>query len=216
MRLLVSVAAFVLASLGSSVLAADNPKAKTRSPIDYSKTTKVLITDDQRRDFLQFMLLRKKLFLHSQTGMFQAGGVCVIEVPVILLNDPAPGGQQYCVALFPEEIHLGPGGSGNSEKIIVWALTPPDPAPAGPATFTFYDEPNHGIILLSDTNKQMRGGALGDGTTPINATRYLFKNKHKVANVAVYLPIVVRTDNPGTAAAKVSVCGTPDPKVVSD
>lgn len=215
-RFLRAVAGCVVASLCLSVVAAE--KAKRRAPIDYSHVPREVVSDELRKDLLQFMLLRQRLLTPPQTCAYQTGGVCVIQVPVILLPDPkdTTGMTQYCVALFPAEFHLPGSASTNTEKTIVWSLLPPSPAPTGPATFTFYDEPNHGIIILSDDNKQIHAGTLGDGTMPVDATKYLVRDKHKGKNEAVYLPIVVRTDNPGTTSKKVSVCGTPDPKVVSD
>jgi hypothetical protein len=63
----------------------------------------------------------------------------------------------------------------------------------------------------------MHDGALGDGTTPFKPYRYLFKHKNSVSKAeAVHLPIVVRTDDPGLASEKKSVCGTPDPRIAND
>ena len=210
----------LMTSLCLGVGAAENGAAKRKPPIDFSPHSKFEVTTELRQQLLQFMLLRKKLLIPPVTCVLQPGGVCVVDVQVILLPDPADPTKQteYCVALFPEVVHMpAPASSTNPEKTIVWSLLPPSPGPVvGPATFTFYDEPNHGIIILSDIKKQMRAGTLGDGTSPIDATKYLIKDKHKTTGDAVYLPIVVRIDNPGTSAEKKSVCGTPDPRITND
>jgi hypothetical protein len=63
----------------------------------------------------------------------------------------------------------------------------------------------------------MHNGALGDGTTPVDSTKYLIKNKHRVKGEAVYIPVIVRTDAATTTdPEKVSVCGTPDPRIAND
>ncbi len=218
-----TLAACALAVLSASIAAAEPGKPAKQAkaaPIEYAGKADVTITDERKKQLLQFMQLRSVLFTKPQPCVFQPGGKCVIEVPVILLDDPA-NSTQYCVALFPEEVSLGPAASTDPGKFVVWSLIAPSPAPAG-ARFTFFDDKAAvgkapGIIILSDKNKQLHGGTLGDGTsTPPDPTKYLFRNKHKLQNKAVYIPIVVRTDNLGTASEKVSVCGTPDPRIAND
>jgi hypothetical protein len=214
------VAACVLALLSVSAVAAPpNEKAKrSKQPIVYSERSNITITDEQKAQFLKFMELRSVLFTSPVTCAIQVGGVCVIEVPVVLVSDSS--GTEYCVGLFPETVSLAGTTSTDTEKTVVWALSPVNPPPAG-TTFTFYDASKYltkapGIIILSDKNKQMHSGALGDGTTPVNPTRWRLKNKHTIIGEAVYIPVVVRTDNAGTTMEKVSVCGTPDPRIAND
>jgi hypothetical protein len=211
-----AVAACAMASLCLSVLAAENPKAKKQQfRIDYSKAQQVEITEQMRVNFAKFIEGRRALLAKSVPCTYQTGGICVLDIPVILVADPANASNIYCVAVFPEEYSL-PGTPTTDEKTIVWRLVPPSPLPAG-ATFTFFDKKDLGIIVLSDNSSQLKGGSLGDGTvTPPDATKYRFVNKHKVKSKAVYLPIVVRTDNAGTASQKVSMCGTPDPTIAND
>jgi hypothetical protein len=211
-RFLKIVAACVMASLCLSVPAAEKPKAKA---IDYSKAITVVITEQMTADLLRFMQLRRTLLVPvKEACSYQTGGVCPIEIPVVLLQDPADATKQYCVAVFPEVVKLPGAGAGSIEKTVVWSLKPKSPPPPG-VTFTFYSEKDHGIILLKNGSNQMHSGTHGDGTaTQPDKTKYLFKNKHKVQGAqAVYLPIVVRTDNAGTPTEKVSVCGTPDPLI---
>jgi hypothetical protein len=205
-----------MASLCLSVLAAENPKTKKQQlRIDYSKAQQVKITEQMRANFVKFIEGRRALLAQSVTCTYQPGGICVLDIPVILVPDPANSANVYCVAVFPEEFDL-PGTPGANEKIIVWRLIPPSPVPVG-AQFTFFDKKDYGIIVISDNSNQLHGGALGDGTvSPPDATKYMFMDKHKIKDQAVYIPIVVRTDNAGTASQKVSVCGTPDPTIAND
>lgn len=209
------------AALSLSVAQAESDKSVKRSKttaIPYTGKADVSVTEEMRKQLLQFMQYRALLFTRSRPCVILTDRVCLIEVPVILLPDQASG-TVYCVALFPEEVSLGPAPS--TEKTIVWSLIPPSSAPAG-TTFTFFDDKAAvskapGIIVLSDGKKQLHDGTLGDGTvTPPDPTKYLIKHRHKVKNVGVYIPVVVRTDNPGAASEKVSVCGTPDPRIAND
>lgn len=210
--------ACVMASLCLSVLAAENPKAKNKElKIDYSKALNVdkFVTPEMKADFLKFMQLRSALLVNvGEPCQFQSGGVCPIDIPVYLLA--GSDGKVYCAAAFPESVTLPGADPGDPGKIIVWRLVTTFPIPPG-ATFTFYSEKDHGIIVLSDPDKQMKKGNLGDGTTPVDPTKYMFTHKHnKSKAVSVYLPIVLRTDNAGTSTEKVSVCGTPDPRIAND
>jgi hypothetical protein len=200
---------------------AGKPVKRTKAPaIVYKNKASVDITDEKLRlQWMQFMQLRSVLFTKSAPCVYQTGAVCLIEVPIVLLKDPNTGAD-YCVGLFPEELSLGPAAPPG--KTIVWSLIQPTtPFPAG-TTFTFFDDKATvgkapSIIVLSDKHKQLNGGTLGDGTLTVpDPTKYLIRHKHTVPNRAVYLPIVVRTDNPGTASEKVSVCGTPDPTIAND
>lgn len=222
-RLQTTLAVCALAALCVSAAGAESGKPAKRehaSPIVYTGKADVTITDELQKRLLQFMQLRSVLFTRPQPCVFRPGGVCVIEVPIILLKDPGSG-QEYCVGLFPEEVSLGSTAPANPPKTIVWSLIPPSPAPAA-ATFTFFDDraavgKAPGIIILSDRHAQLHGGALGDGyTTPPDPTKYRIRNRHRLRNEAVYIPVVVRTDKPGTASQKVSVCGTPDPRIAND
>jgi len=219
-----TLAAFALILLSLSVVGAEPSKKAKRTKdapkIVYTGQSDVKITDDLLKQLLQFMQLRSVLFTAPRPCVLQPGGVCVIEVPIILLKDPTSGAD-YCVGLFPEEVSLAGTAAGNPEKTIVWSLIRPSSAPAN-ATFTFFDDKATvgkapGIIILNDKKKQLHGGTLGDGTTtPPDATKWLVKNKHVLTGKAVYIPVVVRTDDPGGAAEKVSVCGTPDPRIAND
>jgi hypothetical protein len=190
-----------------------------KSKIDYSKAIKVPISEDRLSDLKKSIILRRALLvpLPDPNCTYQSGGVCPIDIPVLLLPDPQDATKIYCVAVFPELVVLPGSGPSAPEKTIVWSLTGPASPPPN-ATFTFYNEKDHGIILLQDIHKQMHGGTLGDGTTStVDPTKYMFKNKNKISKAeSVYLPIVVRTDNVGTAQEKVSVCGTPDPRIAND
>jgi hypothetical protein len=113
-----------------------------------------------------------------------------------------------------------PRTPGNPEKTIVWYLDPQFTVPSG-SKFTFYDEKDHGIIILTDNDHQMHNGELGDGTqapgSDPDPTKYLFRHKNNKAKaVSVYLPIIVRTDNAGMPSEEVSVCGIPDPRIAND
>jgi hypothetical protein len=211
--------ACLLAAVCLSVFAARKPPAKERVSIDYSKAIAPLITDERLTEIQKSIVLHRLLLvpLSDPTCPLQSGGVCPIEIPVLLLPDPADTTKFYCVAVFPEVVVL-PGSTvtNPSEKIIVWALKPASPPPPG-TTFTFYDEKNHGIILLKNGSTQLHHGALGDGTLPLDPTKYMFRSKNNVSKAeAVYLPIVVRTDDAGKPSEKVSVCGTPDPRIQND
>lgn len=217
------VVACVLTSL-CSIAPAQKAKVKKTLPIDYSLALKVPIADLLKSDFKTLFQLRRALLvpLTNPGCTYQSGGVCAIEVPVFLMKHPTEN-TMYCGAAFPEVVKLPDSGDKSTgEKTIVWTLKPValnqgDPMPA-PNEITFYPEKDHGIILLKNGDKQMHGGTLGDGTkVPPEATSYLFKNKHRAKTAeAVYLPIVVRTENAGTSTEKISVCGTPDPKMVND
>ena len=199
----------------------ENARPRAKSPkIVYTGKSELAVTDEMMKKFLLFMQLRSVLFTKPISCVLQPGGVCVIEVPVILVPDPAST-EIYCVAVFPEKVSLSGTASTSIEKTIVWSLIPPASAPAN-ATFTFFDDKASvgkapGVIVLSDANKQLHNGTIGDGTiTPPDPTKWLIKNKHKLKGEAVYIPVIVRTDNAGTASEKVSVSGTPDPRIAND
>jgi hypothetical protein len=231
------VVAFFTASLCLGVQAAEKPpvnqtpKQRAKAPVkprgmllNYEQSIRIsqLVTDEMKANYLKFMELRQSLLvqLTDSNCKYQAGGVvCLVQVPVYLLTNPSEPGKVYCAAAFPKLITL-PRTNGNPEKTIVWYLDPQFAVPTG-AKFTFYQEPDHGIIVLNDKDHQMRGGELGDGTQAPGAdpdpTKYLFRHKNNKPNaVSVYLPIVVRTDNEGMPSEEVSVCGTPDPRIAND
>ena len=214
LRRIVAVCAFGLLATGIAASAAEQKRPIAKN-IVYSGKLAPALTEEQRKLLLLFAQSRRVLFTESTTCVPQPGGVCVIEVPVYLLSD-ANG--TYCVARFPEKYSI-PGTPGSTEKTIVWSLLPPADAPAN-ATFTFFEgkisNKALGIIVIKDGNTQLHDGALGDGTTPTDAKRFLIKNKHKIKGESVYIPIVVRKDDAGTSAEKVSVCGTPDPTIAND
>ena len=233
----VVVAVFV-STLCFGAQAADKPPAKEpakaatkkRAPplkIDYQDSIKIsqLVTDEMKAKFLNLMILRQSLLvpLADSHCKYQTGGVvCVIQVPVYLLTDTTTSPPKtYCAAAFPELVTLpGTAAPGNPEKTIVWYLDPQFPIPPG-AKFTFYAEKDHGIIVLKDNDKQMHDGELGDGTqtppAPPDPTKYLFRHKNNKAQAeSIYLPIVVRTDTTPGSPDKVSVCGTPDPRIAND
>ena len=216
-----AICALAVLSVGAAKGESNKPVKRAKAPaIVYTGKSDVKVTDELLKRLQQFMLLRSVLLTAPYSCTYQAGGVCLVEVPIILVPDPGSG-EMYCVGLFPEEISLSSTTTLNPEKTIVWSLIPPSPLPAG-ATFTFFDDKATvgkapGVIVLRDSNKQLHDGALGDGTSnPPDPTKYQIKNKHKMLNKAVYIPVVVRTDNAGTASEKVSVCGTPDPRIAND
>ncbi len=204
------------------VAAAERPAVnRTKAPeIVYTGKADFELTIELQQKLLQFIKLRTVLFTKAKQCVLQAGGVCVIEVPIILLKDPT-GPEEYCVGLFPEEISITGTAPGNPVKTFVWSLIPPVSPPPN-AKFTFFDDQAAvgkapGIIVLKDSKKQLHGGMIGDGTvTPADPTKYLLKNKHREKGKAVYIPVVVRTDDAGLATEKVSVCGTPDPRIAND
>jgi hypothetical protein len=221
-HLLKAIVVCAIASFCVSAPAAEKAgkNAKRGPPIDYSKALKFGIPEKYRTDFEAFIRARRALLvpLADPNCPFQTGGVCAIEVPVFLWKHPTES-TLYCGAAFPELIKLPGSGPGSSEKTIVWslkpvALNPGDPVP--PANeITFYDD-KIGVILLKNDSSQMHNGARGDGTHGMgqpDTTKFLYQNKHKVKTAeAVYLPVVVRTESNG----KVSVCGTPDPRILND
>lgn len=222
-RLKATLAVCMLAVLSMGMAAAaDRPVVKrTKAPeLVYTGKADFELTIELRQQLLQFMKLRTVLFTKAKTCVLQPGGVCVIEVPIILLKDSS-GPDEYCVGLFPEEVSITGTASGNPVKTFVWSLIPPVSPPPN-ATFTFFDDQAAvgkapGIIVLKDAKKQLVGGMIGDGTTsPADPTKYLLKNKHREKGKAVYIPVVVRTDDAGLPAEKVSVCGTPDPRIAND
>ncbi|HEY2560540.1 MAG TPA: hypothetical protein VGI48_12590 [Caldimonas sp.] len=206
------------------VIAADPPSKKAKRlkapPIVYSEKSEFKVTDEQKTEFLKFMELRSVLFTPSvdPCRLLPGGVVCLIDVPIILLT--GSGGTQYCVGLFPKEVVLDGTTSASTERVIVWRLIRPGSAPAT-TTFTFFDDTSSvgkapGIVILSDPKQQLHDGILGDGTGSPDGTKWLIWNRHKVVSKAVYIPVVVRTDNPGTPSEEVSVCGTPDPRIAND
>lgn len=221
-----AVAACVIASLCVGASAAEKRRIKTKNArIDYSLALKVKVPDNFKLNLEAFLLARKAIAipLDKDACEFQTGGVCAIEVPVFLWTNPADN-IMYCGAAFPELVKLPGAKSDNSDKTVVWRLIPTalsagDPVPAV-GEITFYSEKNHGIILLKNGDSQMHSGKHGDGSegaNPPDMTAYQFKNKHKVKGAeATYLPIVVRTDAASTPIGKVSVCGTPDPRILND
>jgi hypothetical protein len=60
----------------------------------------------------------------------------------------------------------------------------------------------------------MHNGFLGDGKpgTP-DPMKFNVKNKHKAIATAVYVPIVLKED---TVTHEISLCGTPDPRILND
>jgi hypothetical protein len=221
-----AVAACVMASLCFGASAAEKRRIKTKSPpIDYSLALKVKIPDNFKLNVETLLQARAALAgkLDKDACEFQLGGVCAIDVPVFLWTHPVSN-IMYCGAAFPELVKLPGSDPNNSDKTVVWRLVPTalsvgDPIPPV-GEITFYSEKNHGIILLTNGFTQMHSGKHGDGTegtNPPNMTAYQFKNKHKVKTAeAVYLPIVVRTDAASTPPGKVSVCATPDPRIMND
>lgn len=189
-----------------------------KSKIDYSKYTGVKVDEKVLMLSKQYAQIRARPS-EAVPCNDQSDGkrtVCVVRVPVILVKDEA--GQVTCVAVFPEKLNAGKADkTKTNEKTIVWDLIPPSPALAPGVTFTFFDKSKSlsqapGMLFLNDTNDQIINGGLGDGTlsTP-DATKYHVTDKLDSAGIATYLPIVVRTDNPGAHDEKVSMCATPDP-----
>lgn len=211
----------MLFASAAAVAEEPKPSAKMRknASIRYSGEPTVPLTADRIERLKLYAKVRAALVGPPYRCVYQTGGVCVIEVQVGLIDDGA--GNEYCVAPFPEEVQMGIGD--DLEKTIVWRLLRPANAPAS-STFTFFDDSKsihkaNGIIVVSDDKKQLKGGRLGDGTTsPPDPTKWLIKHKHQrnSKNTAVYLPLIVRTDDPGAANEKVSVCGTPDPRIAND
>ncbi len=187
--------------------------------IVYTNDPGVKIDDNLLRRLQQYVRSRSFLFTPPKSCVLQ-GGVCVIEIPVVLVKDAQ--GTDYCVALFPERVSISGTLAGKrNDTPIVWSLIPPKPAQAPGTTFTFFDDSHSldkakGILFLDDTQKQMDGAGLGDGITlPADNTKYHVINQHSQKGLATYLPIVVRTDFANTPTPKVSMCGTPDPVIAN-
>jgi hypothetical protein len=204
----------------ASVAAERKPGAKaTRNlVIRYSGEPVERLTPERKERLQQYAKDRAALLLQTFdcTPVYQAGGVCVIELEVGLVSDAK--GNPYCVVPFPEEIQLGTGD--DRRKTIVWSLIPPSSGVPANTTFTFFDDrPSRhkakGIIIVSDAQKQLNDGVLGDGTVNPPASRWMVEHKFQKnrPNTAVYIPLIVRTDDPGGPNEKIAVCGTPDPKI---
>lgn len=205
----------------ASVAAERKPGAKANSlVIRYTGEPAVPLTPDRKERLQRYAKDRAALLgsPYDCAPVYQPGGVCVIELAVELVNDSA--GKEYCVVPFPEEIKLGQGD--DSSKAIVWSLIRPSSAPAN-TTFTFFDDrlSKHkakGIIIVTDGQNQLNDGELGDGSANPVASRWMVRHKFQKnkPNTAVYIPLIVRTDDPGGANEKIAVCGTPDPKIVNN
>ncbi len=170
------------------------------------------ITPQFRKQILENIQFRRLLFTDPIDCVIENGDVCPILVQLVEVSD-ANG--TYCVGLLPEVVRLRNTSSGNGPKRIVWKLVLPSP-PVPNAEFFFHNENDHGIIWLSNFGSppQMHTGRLGDGGTGSpDRAKYVVSNRHKVTGEAVYVPIIMQKD---TTTGKISLCGTPDPRMVND
>jgi hypothetical protein len=122
------------------------------------------------------------------------------------------GNDTSCLGLIPEEIHFPKEDRGHP-RTIVWGIRPPSSTvPA--ARFTFYDEKDHGIVVLNDTNPpELKDGKLGNGQQGNqDPAFYNIRNQHNQQATISYLPIILKTDSTGSVA----VCASPDPRIVND
>lgn len=148
------------------------------------------------------------------------------RVKIEIIQIPDSDGNVYCVGLIPEKVQFGP--PDNARKTIVWEIVlPANPDPSN-STFEFYDETTPGIVdkvpgivVLSDsTPRQLKGSKIGNGNAG-NKDRHFWNmtNDHTDKLDASYLPFIVQTvpaPTGSTEPAKVSVCGTPDPRMTND
>ena len=193
------------ASKTSSVASRElTPKGEPQQP--------AILTEELLKQLGLFMQLRQKLFtLPVPDCQIGTGGTCPISIQLARVKDS--NGVPYCVGLLPESVGLSGSGPDN-ERTIIWSLILPVP-PIQTSKFYFYGENDHGITWLTDNDKQFSGGKLGDGSGgPPDPTKWHAKNKHDTrASVGVYVPIILEED---TVTGKISLCGTPDPRMTND
>jgi hypothetical protein len=144
--------------------------------------------------------------------------VCrVVNIQIVQVDDGSSSGNKVCVGLIPEKILFGT--ISGVAKRIVWQIIPPtQPDPAN-STFEFYDEKDHGIVVLNDVNPvQLKNGKLGNGNSGNkDPSYYNMMNSHNKKVSAYYLPIVVqKVPASSTVDKKVALCGTPDPRILND
>ena len=171
-----------------------------------------ILDTDLKTQLALFMQLRQKLFTQPVADCeIGTGGTCTISIQLARVTDA--NGVNYCVGLLPESVGLSGAGPDN-ERTIIWSLILPDPA-ISTSNFYFYGEKDHGITWLTDKDQQFSGGRLGDGSGgPANPKKWHAKNKHDTrSSVGVYVPIILEED---IATGKISLCGTPDPKILND
>lgn len=173
------------------------------------------ITSEFRKDLLKYIQFRRFLYTDPIDCVVKAGDdKCPIPIQLVQVSD-ANG--TYCVGLLPEVVTLRSTASGNPPKRIVWEVIPPSPVVPN-AEFFFYDENDHGITWLSNFpvsgQKQLHTGRLGDGSVGSpDRMKWHVRNRHRVKGEGVYVPIVLQRD---TLTDKISLCGTPDPRMVND
>jgi hypothetical protein len=174
------------------------------------------ITPEFRKQLLQNMVqysqFRRFLFTDPIDCVIENGDICPILVQLVQVSD-ANG--TYCVGLLPEVVSLHSTSPGNAPKRIVWKLVLPSP-PVPNAEFYFHKENDHGIIWLSNFGSppQMHTGRVGDGSSGSpDRTKYVVRNRHRATGEGVYVPIILQRD---TTTGKISLCGTPDPRMVND
>ena len=144
--------------------------------------------------------------------------VCrVVPIQIVQVDDGSGSGDKVCVGLIPEKILFG-SVSGRAKR-IVWQIIPPLQLDPANSTFEFYDEKDHGIVVLNDVNPaQLKNGKLGNGNSGnTDPSYYNMFNSHNKKVDAYYLPIVVQKV-PATPFVdkKVALCGTPDPRILND
>lgn len=171
------------------------------------------ITTEFRQQILQNReQFRRLLFTEPRDCVIEGGDICPIWVQLVQVSD-ANG--TYCVGLLPEVVTLRGTAPNNAPKRIVWKLVPPSP-PVPNAEFFFHNENDHGIVWLSNfgSTLQLHTGRLGDGTVgAADRTKFVVRNRHRLKGEAVYVPIILQKD---TTTGKISLCGTPDPRMVND
>jgi hypothetical protein len=175
-----------------------------------------LVTTEFLNQLLDWTKFREALYTDPIDDCPIVDNVCTIDIQLITVSDVSG---TYCVGLLPRYVRLTKTQSSNPTKRIVWNLLPPDP-PVANADFFFYDEDDHGITWLTNIQsslpwqREFHTGRLGDGGSGATAkTKFSVMNRHRVKGDAVYVPIVLKRD---TVKNEISLCGTPDPRMVND
>lgn len=126
-------------------------------------------------------------------------------VPVAMHRSDV-GGRPYCYAILPDPIQLPSPGGG--PKTIVWKLDRAS-LPGG----NLYFQPDHGILVLRDSGRQIMSCGPGNGQGGSDATEFHCKHRHGMSRAqTVYLPIIMQVD---PVTGDIAMCGATDPRIVN-
>ena len=131
--------------------------------------------------------------------------------PVILYQVKGADGKTICSAAVPSEITLtGMQDPDKKPRMIIWTI---DSSKIADSNYKYGFELNYGILLLSDSNSQMKnsGGAGDEGANPSSTQFFHFSNRYLKKQTAAYLPIVLQTAPDGS----VTMCAAVDPIIVN-